>query len=66
VVGVGLGVRYGYVDLALADPDCVRVRLLPGLRALEISKRSWILFCDSELKSEYLPVYADSPVPFAG
>ena len=64
VVGVGLGVRYGYVDLVVVEPDCVRERLLPELRALEISKRSWVLFCDSELKFEYLPVYPDSPAPF--
>ena len=66
VIGLGLGVRYGYVDLALADPDCVEQRLLPKLRTLEISKRSWILFCDSELESEHLSVYADSPAPFHG
>jgi hypothetical protein len=66
VVGVGLGVRYGYIDLALADPACVRERLLPELRALHISKRSWLLFCDSELQAEYLPVYPDSPEPFRG
>lgn len=64
VVGVGLGVRYGYIDLALTDPDCVRQVLLPELRALGISRRSWLLFCDSELRSEYLPVYSDSPAPF--
>jgi hypothetical protein len=64
MVGFGLGVRYGYIDLALADPDCARQRLLPELRALGISKRSWVLFCDSELEAEYLPVYPDSPAPF--
>ena len=63
VVGIGFGVRYGYVDLALADPDSARARLIPELRSLEISKRSWILFCDSELEAEYLPVYPDSPPP---
>ncbi|HEY0463165.1 MAG TPA: hypothetical protein VGC79_03100, partial [Polyangiaceae bacterium] len=57
VLGLGLGVRYGYIDLALTDPDWVGQRLLPELRALAISKRSWILFCDSELEAEYLPVY---------
>ena len=65
MVGVGLGVRYGYIDLLLADPDCARQRLLPELRALGISKRSWLLFCDFELQAEYLPVHADSPEPFA-
>ena len=36
----------------------------PALRALRISKRSWLLFCDSELETEYSPVYPDSPAPF--
>ncbi|HET7545021.1 MAG TPA: hypothetical protein VFK05_34380 [Polyangiaceae bacterium] len=66
MVGFGLGLRYGYIDLLLADPDCARQRLLPELRTLGISKRSWLLFCDSELELEYLPVHADSPEPFAG
>lgn len=66
VMGFGLGVRYGYIDLALTEPDWVQQRLLPELRALEISKRAWILFCDSELQGEHLPVYPDSPAPFRG
>lgn len=66
VLGFGLGVRYGYIDLALTNPDWVGQRLLPELRKLEISKRSWILFCDSELEDEHLPVYSDSPAPFRG
>jgi len=64
IVGLGLGVRYGYIDLALVDPDCARHRLFPELRTVAISKRSWVLFCDSELEAEYLPVYPDSPAPF--
>jgi len=66
IVGVGLGVRYGYVDLLLADPDCARQRLLPALRALGISQQSWVLFCDTELSSEFLPVYSGSLPPFRG
>ncbi len=66
VVGFGLGLRYGYIDVALIDPDCVAERVLPALRAAEISKRSWFLFCDSELEHEWVPVYADSPPPFRG
>lgn len=66
MVGFGLGVRYGYIDLILANPDCARERLLPELRSLGISKRSWLLFCDSELSAEYLAVHPDSPPPFFG
>jgi hypothetical protein len=64
VVGIGLGVRYGYIDLLLADPDCARQSVLPALRALGISEQSWVLFCDTELNSEFLPVYPGSPPPF--
>lgn len=63
MVGFGLGLRYGYIDLVLSDPDCARQRLFPELRAFGISKRSWVLFCDSELSAEYLPVHPDSPPP---
>ena len=66
LVGVGLGVRYGYIDLVLTDPDRVQQALLPELRARGVSKRSWVLFCDSELEGEYLPIFSDSPPPFAG
>ncbi len=66
LVGLGLGVRYSYLDLAVTDADCVRERLLPALRAAEISKRAWLLFCDSELEREHLALYSDSPEPFWG
>jgi hypothetical protein len=66
LVGLGLGLRYSYVDLAVADADCVRERLLPALRAAEIAKRAWLLFCDSELEHEHLALYPDSPEPFWG
>jgi hypothetical protein len=66
LVGLGLGLRYSYLDLAVTDADCVRERLLPALRAAEISKRAWLLFCDSELEREHLALYSDSPEPFWG
>ena len=66
MVGLGLGIRYGYVDLLLSDPDCARQRVLPALRALGISEQSWVLFCDTELSSEFLPVYPGSPPPYWG
>ncbi|MES1177788.1 MAG: hypothetical protein ABUL62_25915 [Myxococcales bacterium] len=66
LVGLGLGLRYSYIDVAVLDPDCVSERLLPALRAAQITKRSWLMFCDSELEHEFIPVYADSPAPFRG
>ena len=66
LVGLGLGLRYGYIDVALIDPDCVTDRLLPALRGARIAKRSWLLFCDTELEHEYVPVYGDTPAPWRG
>jgi hypothetical protein len=66
LVGLGLGVRYGYLDLAVTDADCIRERLLPALRAAKIPQRGWFLFCDSELEREHLALYPDSPEPFWG
>jgi hypothetical protein len=66
LVGLGLGLRYSYIDVALIDPDCVAERVLPALRAAKISKRSWLLFCDSELEHEFVSVYEDSPAPWRG
>jgi hypothetical protein len=66
VVGLGLGLRYSYIDVALLDPDSVVERVLPALRAAKISKRTWLLFCDSELEHEFVSVYEDSPPPWRG
>ncbi len=65
LVGVGLGVRYGYLDLAIIDPDCVSSQLIPALRAEHISRRAWFLFCDSYLELESIGVYPDSPRPLS-
>ncbi|MEP7050423.1 MAG: hypothetical protein ABJB12_08730 [Pseudomonadota bacterium] len=63
LVGLGLGVRYGYLDLAIYDPDCARERLLPAWRASGIGSRSWLLFCDSELEHEFMVIHAGAPPP---
>jgi hypothetical protein len=66
LVGLGLGVRYSYLDLAVTDADCIREHLLPALRAAKIAQRAWFLFCDSELEREHIGLYPDSPEPFWG
>lgn len=66
LVGLGVGLRYSYIDVALIDPDCVSERLLPALRAAQIPRRSWLMFCDSEIEHEFVSVYADSPEPWRG
>jgi len=66
IVGLGLGRRYSYIDLAVTDPAFARARLLPALRAAELPRRAWLLYCDSELEREYLPVYSESGEPHWG
>lgn len=66
LVGLGLGVRYGYLDLVVRDPDCIRTLLWPALRAAEMSERTWLLFCDSELEREYLALHPGAPAPYWG
>lgn len=66
IVGLGLGSRYDYIDLALIDPHAVSERLLPVLRSASISNRAWILFFDSLLAREHIPVHADAPAPYWG
>lgn len=64
LVGLGLGLRYSYLDFALRDPDALRERVLPALRAAGMPQRAWWLFCDSELERESIPVHTDSPDPY--
>ena len=66
VVGLGLGTRYSYLDLALINPNYARRRLVPALQAAGLPRRSWLLFCDSELEREFLPIYPDSGEPYWG
>jgi hypothetical protein len=66
LVGLGLGVRYGYIDLALIDAQCVETTLLPALRAAGVRKRAWLLFCDSELAREWIGAHPESPEPYWG
>jgi len=66
LVGLGFGLRYDYLDLAVADPSCIRKQLLLPMQAMKISPRAWFLFCDSELEREYIPVHADTPEPYWG
>jgi len=66
LVGLGLGLRYDYLDLVIADPDCVRKQLMPALRKAQVPPRAWLLFFDSELDREHIPVHEGAPKPFWG
>jgi hypothetical protein len=63
VVGNGIGVRYGYVVLALEQLSAGLTSVREVCRAAGVAKRSWILFCDAQLEGEWLPIWPDSPPP---
>lgn len=63
VVGGGTGLRYSYVDLALADLDRGARAAAAALRAGRAPKRTWILFFDDSLREEWVGVYDDTPPP---
>jgi hypothetical protein len=63
VVGSGLGIRYSYVDFALADVErAIDVVSAVGCR-VGLPERSWLLFCDTELEREWTPIHPNSPAP---
>jgi len=66
LIGTGLGLRYAYLDFAVADVGCVQGRVLGALRSAGIAKRAWLLFYDSELDREWIPVHPDGPPPYFG
>lgn len=63
VVGGGTGLRYSYIDLALADPEKGIRHVINVLREGNISKPAWILFFDDIYSYEWIGVWDDSPAP---
>ncbi|MEB2322148.1 MAG: hypothetical protein OZ921_06520 [Sorangiineae bacterium] len=62
VIGNGIGLRYGYVDLALTRPEAVE-RVRDVALAAGAPARSWLLFLDQELDGEWLGVEPGTPPP---
>jgi hypothetical protein len=62
-IGGGTGLQYSYIDLALTDLDKGIAVVQNVLRNGRITRKSWILFFDSELESEWIGVWDDSPPP---
>ena len=63
VIGGGTGLRYSYVELALADPEKGIRQAVEVLRKGNIAKRTWILFHDAIYAGEWLGVWEDTPPP---
>lgn len=63
VIGGGTGLRYSYLDLALADVDAAIPLIKSRLRAGKIPRRSWLLFFDAPLAREWIGMYDETPPP---
>lgn len=66
VVGSGLGIRYSYVDFALANVDHALDVVSGVARRVGLPERSWLLFCDSALDGEWARIHPDGPPPPRG
>ncbi len=62
-IGGGTGLRYAYIDLALTNAYQGIEAIKRQLRAGKVPNRSWILFYDSDLATEWIGIYDDSPPP---
>jgi hypothetical protein len=62
-IGGGTGLAYSYIDVVLTDVvrgvETIRRVLANG----NVTRRCWILFEDAHLEREWVPLYADSPLP---
>jgi hypothetical protein len=63
VIGGGTGRRYSYVDMAVTDLNAAIPLICETLRAGKLTKRSWLLFQDADLQSEWIGIWDDSPRP---
>lgn len=63
VIGNGVGLRYGYVDLALGVPGQGVQIAREVARHAGLPARSWIQFCDGEWADEWVGIAPHAPAP---
>ena len=63
LISGGTGYRYSYIGLALTDLSRALAEIRRVLKAGDLTRRAWILFFDSEWKSEWFGIWPDSPAP---
>jgi hypothetical protein len=63
VVGGGAGLRYSYIELALADVTRAWREIREVLLEGRLPKRTWLLFHDAAISARWLGLYDDSPQP---
>lgn len=66
VVGGGTGLRYSYIELALADVEQAWLEIGAVLSDARLPKRTWLLHHDAELSSQWRGLYDDTPRPPVG
>jgi len=62
-IGAGTGLHYSYIDLAFMNLEKGVAIVKEVLQKGNITKKSWILFFDSELESEWIGIWDESPPP---
>lgn len=60
-ISAGVGIRYSYIDLALADLDHA-ISILRQAN-LDLPERSWLLFFDAHLATEWIGLFPSTPPP---
>lgn len=63
MIGSGTGLRYSYIELALTDVGGAVRAIQNCLRQGNIPQRSWLLFHDADLESEWIAIGAGAPPP---
>jgi hypothetical protein len=63
VVGGGTGCQYSYIELALTDVDQAWPVIRSILKGGRLTARTWLLFHDSDLQSQWLGLYDHTPPP---
>jgi hypothetical protein len=62
ICATGTGLKYAFIDLALADIERAVPVIRNVLRKLKTPERSWLLFLEPELADEWVGVWRpDSP-----
>jgi hypothetical protein len=63
VVGGATGLRHDYIDLAVLDLDRASRVVMEALGRVGAHERTWLLFFDADLKSEWLGLRDETPAP---
>lgn len=62
-IGGGTGLRYSYIDLAILETERAVPVIQRVLQTNGIPRRTWIMFFDADLVSEWIRVRPDTPEP---